>query len=245
MLKSRLALLISFLVLLGAPAWAQLYTVTNGTATRDRRDRDAVLVQVDGSVETTRDYWQEYMKDTYSIRFKSKALAALGIKGKKDELAATEATGAGISSKPVDLYVNLNAINDSTTEVAFFGGFGDKTYFSPGSNASEFASLRKIMEKFAVAARSNAYQVQVKEAEREVSAVEKEQDKLTKSIQSAQSNTASNLKRIDELTSKNRSNALQMHQDSVQIGTNAKQLELEKARLQRRRERAATVGSRK
>jgi hypothetical protein len=242
MLKSRLTLLISLLVLLAAPAWAQLYTVTNGTATRDRRDRDAVLVQVDGSVETTRDYWQEYMKDTYSIRFKSKALAALGIKGKKDELAATEATGAGISSKPVDLYVNLNAINDSTTEVAFFGGFGDKTYFAPGTNASEFASLRKIMEKFAVAARANAYQIQVKEAEREVSAVEKEQDKLTKSIQSAQSNTASNLKRIDEMQSKNRSNALQMHQDSVQIATNAKQLELNKARLQRRRERAGSVG---
>jgi hypothetical protein len=242
MLKSRLTLLISLLVLLAAPAWAQLYTVTNGTATRDRRDRDAVLVQVDGSVENTRDFWQEYMKDTYSIRFKSKALAALGIKGKKDELAATEATGAGISSKPVDLYVNLNAINDSTTEVAFFGGFGDKTYFAPGTNASEFASMRKIMEKFAVAARANAYQVQVKEAEREVSAVEKEQDKLTKSIQSAQSNTASNLKRIDEMQSKNRSNALQMHQDSIQIATNAKQLELNKARLQRRRERAGSVG---
>jgi hypothetical protein len=241
MLKSRLTLLIS-LLLLAAPAWAQLYTVTNGTATRDRRDRDAVLVQVDGSVETTRDYWQEYMKDTYSIRFKSKTLAALGIKGKKDELSAQEATGAGISSKPVDLYVNLNAINDSTTEVAFFGGFGDKTYFAPGTNPSEFASLRKIMEKFAVAARANAYQVQVKDAEREVAAVEKEQDKLTRSIQSAQSNTASNLKRIDEMQSKNRSNALQMHQDSVQMTTNARQLELNKARLQRRRERAGAVG---
>ena len=242
MLKTRLALLISLLVLLGAPAWAQLYTVTNGTATRDRRDRDAVLVQVDGSVETTRDYWQEYMKDTYSIRFKSKALAALGIKGKKDELSAPEATGAGISSKPVDLYVNLNAINDSTTEVALFGGFGDKTYFAPGTTAREFASLRKVMEKFAVAARANAYQQQVKDAEREVAAVEKEQDKLTRSIQSAQSNTASNLKRIDEMQSKNRSNALQMHQDSVQMTTNAKQLELNKARLQRRRERAGAVG---
>lgn len=242
MLTSRLTLLISLFVLLAAPAWAQLYTVSNGTATRDRRDRDAVLVQVDGSVETTRDYWQEYMKDTYSIRFKSKTLAALGIRGKKDELSATEATGAGISSKPVDLYVNLNAINDSTTEVAFFGGFGDKTYFAPGTNASEFASLRKILEKFAVAARANAYQVQVKDAEREVAAVEKEQDKLTRSIQNARSNTASNLKRIDEMQSKNRSNALQMHQDSAQIATNAKQLDLNKARLQQRRERAGAVG---
>jgi chromosome segregation ATPase len=93
-----------------------------------------------------------------------------------------------------------------------------------------------------VAARANAYQVQVKDAEREVAAVEKEQDKLTRSIQSAQSNTANNLKRIDEMQSKNRSNALQMHQDSVQMTTNARQLELNKARLQRRRERAGAVG---
>nr|GFC25590.1 hypothetical protein [Tanacetum cinerariifolium] len=81
--------------------------------------------------------------------------------------------------------------------------------------------MHKIMDKFAIAARANAYQVQVKEAERDVSAAEKEQDKLNRSIQSAQSNTAANLKRIDELTNKNRSNALQMHQDSLQLVTNA------------------------
>lgn len=242
MSKFCFSLVTSFLLLAAAPGWAQLYKVTDGTTARDRRDRDAVLVQVDGSVETTRDFWQDYMKDTYSIRFKSKALAALGIKGRKDELSANEATGAGISSRPVDLYVNLNAINDSTTEVAFFGGFGDKTYFEPSRTAAEFNSLRKIMDKFAVAARANAYQVQVKEAENAISTVEKEQDKLTRSIQSAQNNTASNLKRIDELTSKNRSNALQMHQDSTQIATNTQLQELNRTRLQRRRERLASAG---
>lgn len=242
MQKIRFAFFLGLLVLLSAPAWAQLYTVTNGTATRDRRDRDAVLVQVDGPVETTRDFWQDYMKDTYGIRFKSKALATLGIKGKKDELSAPQATGAGISSRPADLYSNLTAINDSTTEVALFGGFGDKTYFAPGATPSEFASLRKIMEKFATAARVNAYQVQVQDAERAVATMDKEQDKLTRGIQAAQSNTAANLKRIDELTNKNRSNALQMHQDSVQLATNAKVQELNQVRLQRRRARAATVG---
>ncbi|RZK18156.1 MAG: hypothetical protein EOO56_16620 [Hymenobacter sp.] len=243
MLKFCFALFVSFLLLESAPVQAQLYQATNGTATRDRRDRDAVLVQVDGSVETTRDFWQDFMKDTYGIRFKSKALATLGIKGKKDELAAQQATGAGISTQPVDLYANLNAINDSTTEVALFGSAGDKTYFEPGRTASEFSALRKIMDKFASAARVNAYQVQVKDAEHAVSTTEKEQDKLTHSIQSAQSNTAANLKRIDELTNKNRSNALQMHQDSIQIITNTKLQEINRIRLQRRQARLATVGS--
>jgi hypothetical protein len=243
MLKFCFALFISFLLLESASAQAQLYQVANGTATRDRRDRDAVLVQVDGSVEATRDFWQDFMKDTYGIRFKSKTLAALGIKGKKDELSAQQATGAGISTQPVDLYANLSAINDSTTEVALFGSAGDKTYFEPGRTASEFSALHKIMDKFAKAARVNAYSVQVKDAEREVSNTDKEQDKLTRSIQAAQSNTAANLKRIDELTNKNRSNALQMHQDSTQLATNAKLQELNRVRLQRRQARLNTVGS--
>ena len=235
-----IALLIS-LVALAAPVRAQLYQVNSGVATHDKRDRDALLLQVDGSVETTREFWQDYMKDTYGVRFKSGALATLGIKGKKDELSAQDVSSAGISSRPVTLYANLSAINDSTTEIAFFGGFGDKTYFEPTRTVPEFKALRKIMDKFAVAAHANAYQVQVKEAEREVSSADKEQDKLTRSIQAAQSNTAANLKRIDELTNKNRSNALQMHQDSLQLTTNAQLRELTRARLQRRRERLATM----
>ena len=238
--KFCFALLVSFLAF-AAPVRAQLYQVSSGVTTHDKRDRDALLLQVDGSVETTREFWQDYMKDTYGIRFKSGALATLGIKGRKDELAAQDVSNVGIASRPVTLYANLSAINDSTTEIAFFGGFGDKTYFEPTRTASEFRGLRKIMDKFAVAARANAYQVQVKEAERNVSAAEKEQDKLLRSIQSAQSNTAANLKRIDELTNKNRSNALQMHQDSLQLTSNAQLRELTRARLERQRKRLATI----
>ncbi|TVT41727.1 hypothetical protein FNT36_09890 [Hymenobacter setariae] len=240
MLKFCFALIVSLFVL-SAPVRAQLYQVSSGVTTHDKRDRDALLLQVDGSVETTREFWQDYMKDTYGIRFKSGALATLGIKGKKDELAAQEVSNVGISSRPITLYVNLSAVNDSTTEIAFFGGFGDKTYFEPTRTVSEFKGLRKIIDRFAVAARANAYQVQVKEAERDVTAADKEQDKLNRSIQAAQSNTAANLKRIDELTNKNRSNALQMHQDSLQLTTNAQLRETTRARLQRRRERLATV----
>ncbi|RZK15641.1 MAG: hypothetical protein EOO56_22430 [Hymenobacter sp.] len=229
------------LLLLAGAAQAQLYTVSQGLATHDRRDRDALLVQVDGSVETTRDFWQDYLKDKYNARFKSNALATLGIKGKKDNLSAQQLTGAGVSSRPVDLYVNLTAINDSTTEVALFGRFDDKTYFAPATTVPEWKSLRTMLEKFAVAARPNAYQAQVEEAESSVATAEKERDKLTRSIQSAQSNTQANLKRIDELTSKNRSNALQMHSDSLQLTTNAQLRETMGVKLQRRRERVASA----
>ena len=241
MFKRCLALLFSFSLLAAVPAQAQLYQITSGVVARDKRDCSALLVQVDGSVETTRSFWQDFMKDEYSLRFKTGALATLGIRGKKDELVAQQVSGVGISSRPVDLYVSLNAVNDSTTEVAFFGGFGDKTYFDPTRNTVEFKGLRKILDKYVPAARLNAYQAQVKDAEREVTVADKEQEKLSRSIQAAQSNTAANLRRIDELTNKNRANAQQMHQDSTQLATNAQLRELNRVRLQRRQERLATV----
>jgi hypothetical protein len=240
MLTFRLTLLISALLLVAGSVQAQLYDVTTGLTTYEKRDHPAVTVQVDGSVENTRDFWQQYMKETYDLRFKGGALASLGV-GKKDVLSAQQVSGIRVSSRPVDLYVNFAAANDSVTTVALFGGFGDKTFFEPTRTVPEFKGLQNIMQKFAVAARVNAYRDQVKQAENNVAAAEKEQQKLTKSIQSAQSNTASNLKRIDELTRQNVANAQQMHNDSTQLTTNALLRETTRLRLQQRRDRLATV----
>ena len=239
-LSFRLTLLLSTLLLLTGAARAQLYEVTTGTATHDRRDHPAVTVLVDGPVAATRDFWQQYMKDTYDLRFKGGALASLGV-GKKDELSAQQISGIKVSSRPIDLYVNFTAANDSTTQIALFGGFGDKTFFDPARTVPEFKGMQNMMQKFVTAARVNAYRNQVKAAEDAVAAAEKEQEKLTKSIKSAQSSTASNLKRIDELTRQNVSNAQQMHQDSTQLTTNATLREATRLRLQQRRERLATV----
>ncbi len=238
-LSFRFTLLSSLLLLAGA-ARAQLYEVTTSIATLDRRDHSAVTVLVDGPVANTRDFWQQYMKETYDLRFKGGALASLGV-GKKDELSAQQITGIKVSSRPIDLYVNFTATNDSTTQIALFGGFGDKTFFDPTRTVPEFKGMQNMMQKFVAAARVNAYRNQVKTAEDAVSAAEKEQEKLAKSIKSAQSNTASNLKRIDELTRQNVSNAQQMHQDSTQLTTNATLREALRLRLQQRRERLATV----
>lgn len=242
MSKYCFLLILSSLCLLAGSVRAQLYEVTTGEVTYDHRNRPALKVSVEGSVETTRDFWQDYMKEAYSIRFKSGALATLGLKGKRDALAAQQVPGTSIASRPVDLYVNLGALNDSTTEVVFFGGFGDKTYFEPTTTAPEFRALRTMLEKFAPAARVNAYQVQVKEAENNVTTAQKEQDKLIRSLQAAQKSTAANLKRIDELTRENKTNAQQMHQDSTQLTGNAQLREQARLRLQSRRERLAAAG---
>jgi hypothetical protein len=236
----RLTLLISALLLIAGSVQAQLYEVTTGLTTYEKRDHQAATVQVDGSVEDTRSFWQQYMKDTYDLRFKAGTLASFGV-GKKDVLSVQQVSGIKVSSRPVDLFANFSAVNDSVTNVALFGGFGDKTFFDPTRTVPEFKGMQSLMQKFAVAARVNAYRNQVKQAEDNVAAAEKEQQKLTKSIQSAQSNTASNLKRIEELTHQNVTNAQQMHNDSTQLTTNAQLRETTRLRLQQRRERLASV----
>jgi hypothetical protein len=244
MIKACITLLATGLALAATPARAQFYEITPGSVTHDRREVSALKVQVDGNLENTRTYWQDFMKDTYNIRFKGGALASLGV-GKKDELSAQQVPNIGVSSRPVDLYVAFSAPTDSTTEVSLFGSFGDKTFFEPTRTVPEFKGLRNLLTKYVTAARVNAYRQQVTDAENSVAAVDKQKQKLERSIQSAQSNTAANLKRIDELTRQNVTNAQQMHQDSVQLVSNAQLSEAARATLQRRREQFGTVAPKK
>ena len=240
------------LLALGAlqPAWAQLYTVREGQLPYAGRTQYSVNTVVDGNVSETRDFFQDFMKNQYRVSFRG-GLASLVNVGKlvgagskspaNAVLQAKQQAGTFISSRPVDLYVAFTTLADSTTEVALFGGFGDKTFFSPDLTSVEFKRLTSIMEKYAPAARVNAFRQQVKAAETAVTAVDKEKAKLDKSIQTAQSNTAANLKRIEELLRQNQANAAQMHQDSAQLVVNGQNREAAQQQLEKRRERLSGV----
>ncbi|QKG53702.1 hypothetical protein [Hymenobacter sp. BRD67] len=221
-----------------APAWAQLYEVRQGQLPYAGRSQSSINVVVDGSVDETRDFFQYFMKDAYRISFKS---GLAGLLGKKTAIAAKQVAGTAISSRPVDLYAALTALTDSTTEVALFGGFGEKTFFSPDLTAVEFTHLQDMLEKYAPAARTNAYRQQVAAAEAKVAAVDKEKDKLNRAIESTRSNTAANLKRIDELLRQNKSNALLLRQDSVQLISNGQLREASSQVLERRRSRLSAI----
>ncbi|MGI4873151.1 MAG: hypothetical protein ACRYFX_18480 [Janthinobacterium lividum] len=208
-----------------------LYEITQSTALHDRRQVSALRVRVDGSEARTRDFLQDFMKDNYNIRLKPKGLLGTG---KKDELVAQQVPSIGAGGQLSMLYVNLNAPTDSTTEVALFGGPSDKSTFDFTTNASEFTSMRLMLEKLVPAARTNAYRLQVKDAEDNAAAIDKQRDKLEHSVQSAKSNTASNLKRMDELRRQNLTNAQQVTQDSTQLLSNARLAEAARLHLQRR-----------
>ena len=238
-MKNLCFLLLSALVLLTAhPAAAQLYDVRPGDVSYNKSSRPAFKVQVDGSASDVRDFFQRWMKSSYNVKFKTGGVFGFM---KSDVLTARQTPASSISGKLIDLYATVTAPSDSVTEVAVFGGFDDNTFFSPDKTATEYTALRGIVQNFAGAARLNAYRELVAEAEKKLKAAEKEKERLEKERTALQSNTTTNLKRIEEMKKKNLDNRTQARADSVTlIGTNLL-LEQQRQRLQRRRDRLSAL----
>ncbi len=242
MLKICSFLLLNFLPIF-AFAQTDLYLVKDGQLPYEGRTQYSVNVVVEGKVDDTRDFFQSYMKDAYRASFRSSLVSLLNLKNKGSSglLTAKQVSGTGISSRPVDLYAAFTMLTDSTTEVAMFGGFGEKTFLSPDLTKTEYNKMRALLEKYSPAARTHYYRRQVAEAEAKVAAIDKEKEKLNKTMQTTRDNTAANLKRIDELLRQNQGNAQKLSQDSTQLVGNAQLREVGQAEVERRRERLSAV----
>lgn len=226
------------LTLLASPAAAQLYEARQGSINYDKQERAAAKVLVEATPEWTRDFWQAWLKDTYNIRLKGNGV--LGV-GKRDVLAARQVPASSVSGKLIDLYALVTAPADTVTELAVFGGYDAKSYFSPESTPTEFAAMRTMAQSFAGAARVKAYREQLEAAEKALRETEKEKERLEKERASLAKNTENNLERIESLKKQNLDNKLKASQDSAQLIVNAQQLELRRAQLQRRKDRLATL----
>ncbi|QNH62968.1 hypothetical protein [Hymenobacter sediminicola] len=238
MKNSILCLLLLVVASVTQPAAAQLYDVRQSSINHEKRERSALKVQIDGTPEWTRDFWQSWLKDTYNIKVKGNGL--LGV-GKRDILVAKQVPASSVSGKLIDLYALVTAPSDTVTELAVFAAFDSDTYFDPEKTPSEYAALRNIVTNFASAARLKAYREQIAVAEKELRETEKEKERLEKERVSLSANTQSNLDKIEALKKQNAENKVKSSQDSVQLITNAQLLETRKAKLQRRRDRLSTL----
>ena len=225
-------------LLAATPAAAQLYDVRPGDVNYNKKPRAAVKVQVDGKATEMREFFQDWMKSSYNVKFKTGGVLGFG---KSDVLEAHQTPASTISGKLVDLYATIIAPTDSTAEVALFGGFDDNTFFDPNSTKTEYDAVRAIAQNFASAARLKAYRDMIAEAEKKLKATEKEKERLEKEQASLKSNTASNLARIEELKKKNAENLTQSRTDSAAQVLNTKLLEDSRLRLQRRRDRLSAL----
>ncbi|MBG8552868.1 hypothetical protein [Hymenobacter guriensis] len=234
-----LGLLTLLLTLLAnLPAAAQLYEVRPGSVQFEKRERDAVKVQIDGTAQWTREFWQSWLKDTYNIKLKGGGV--LGV-GKKDVMEAKQTQVSSVSGKLLDLYSAVTAPTDSTAELSVWAALGPDAFLHPDKTVSEYAALRGMVQSFATAARLKAYKEQIEEAEKRLKDGEKEKDDLNKDIKNMQSNTTANLARIEALKKQNIENTLKARQDSVKLIENARLLEIRKAQLQRRKDRLSAL----
>lgn len=233
-------LLLSLLLLLGAGsvARAQLYEARTSSVNMDKRERDAVKVQVDGTAQWTRDFWQAWLKDTYNIRLKGDGVFGVG---KKDVLAARQVPMSSVSGKLLDLYSTVTAPSDSVAELSVWASLGPDTFLSAAGTPSEFSALRNLAQSFASAARLKAYREQIAEAEKQLRDAEKEKERLEKERVSLANTTKANLEKIEQLKKQNADNKLKSAQDSVKLLDNARLMELRKTQLERRRARLTTL----
>jgi len=228
-------LLVLLLTTFTAPSVnAQLYEVRGGTVNYERKERDALKVQVDGTAAWTRDYWQSWLKDNYNIRLKGDGVFGVG---KKDVLVAKQTPASSVSGKLIDLYSTITSPADTVSELAVFADLGASTWINPDRTPSEYAALRTIVQSFGAAARRKAYQEQVAETEKQLRESEKEKEKLQKEVTSLQANTASNLAKIESLKQQNVANTLKAREDSAKVITTGQQIDLRNKQLQRRRDR--------
>jgi hypothetical protein len=238
-MKKTFSLLLLLASLLAGPAAsAQLYEVRQSSVNHEKRERSALKVQVDGTPEWTRDFWQSWLKDTYNIKVKGNGTFGVG---KRDIMVAKQVPASSISGKLIDLYGMVTAPSDSTTELAVFAAFNADTYFDADKTPTEYAALRNIVTNFASAARLKAYREQLAAAEKELRETEKEKERLEKERVSLSNNTQNNLDKIESLKKQNIENKLKSSQDSAQLVVNAQQMELRKVQLQRRRDRLSTL----
>lgn len=238
MSKIYFLLLALIAMLTATPASAQLYDVRPSEINYNKKPRAALKVQVDGKATDVRDFFQEWMKSSYNVKFKTGGVLGMG---KSDVLLARQTPASTVSGKLVDLYATVIAPTDSTAEVAVFGGFDDNTFFDPSSTKAEYDAVRAMTQNFASAARLKAYRDMIAEAEKKLKATEKEKERLEKEQAFLKTNTEANLARIEELKKKNAENLVQSRADSASQIKNGKLLDESRLRLQRRRDRLSAL----
>ncbi|KUG06550.1 hypothetical protein [Solirubrum puertoriconensis] len=240
LLTRWLLVCVAALVLPLGSAHAQLYDVRTSTINIDKRERPALKVQVEGSAKEAREYWQQYLKESYNIRIKSGGV--LGIGGNKEVMLAKQTPVSSISGKLLDLYTNVVAPSDSTAEVQVFAAFDNgTTWLDPDKTASEFSALRTMVQGYAKAYRPRYARMAIEQAEKQLQEAEKEKLRLEKEIKTLAADTVSNIARIKQLQEQNVQHATHIKENQQKLVQNATETERRKVILQRRRDRLSAL----
>lgn len=220
-MKNKIYFLLAVICLLATQQLsAQSILPSAGTILHNDAPRPCLVVNIDPEPKTLKKAWRDFLKDKYDFKLKG-----IGFLSNKDLLSAEKIVVEQISSKEMDFYTHVIE-DDNGSEMKVFAAFGYDVYVDSMTMAVEYNAMKTILERFLKDYLPTYHQDLVKETEKRINKLSKEQDKLKKNIEKDEREIESLTKEIEELSQ-------ELERNKEMLKKTERKLENRKAKLGR------------
>lgn len=187
--------------------FSQTVDLSSITVKHNKKQRDAILAEIEPAKKTVKKAWKNYLKDNYDLKLKG-----FGLFTNKDVLYAEDVKLNTLSDKRINFYTKFEE-TENTTKMIVFASFGYDIYFSSRGYSSEFSKMRELTSGFLKNYLPKYYQKEIdntKEIKEEleeniaenkegISDREEEINKLKEEILSLENDLEENTKKAEEI----------------------------------------------
>ena len=117
--------------------FSQSVDLSSTTVKHNKKQRDAILAEIEPAKKTVKKAWKNYLKDNYDLKLKG-----FGLLTNKDVLYAEDVKLNTLSDKRINFYTKFEE-TENTTKMIVFASFGYDIYFSSRGYSSEFSKMRE------------------------------------------------------------------------------------------------------
>jgi|GEM_PF-1059327 hypothetical protein len=155
-----------------SPVFSQELIISDGTARYRNRDYPAVVVRMEPGVKEVREAWRDFLRKRYRVR-----LRGGGFLSNRDVLRAENANFRELANTEVDFYTEIVEESD-LTKMSVFASLGDDYNIGLGNDFNQYYNMKGIVQSFLDTYLRGYYENEVKDAQKQVSDLEKsESDK--------------------------------------------------------------------
>lgn len=217
--------LIIISIIISSISYSQSISPIDGTVNHNKKSRPCLEVNVDPEAKTLKKAWKNYLKDNYDVKLKG-----IGFLSNKDLLSAEQIIIPVISPNALDFYTEIIE-NESGSQMKVFASFGYDIYIDASSMPKEYVQLRKIMDDFLQSYIPNYYQELIKDKEKVVKSLNKDQSKLHKTIKKDTRSIEKMTKELESLNSDIKKNKLELEETESKLKNRNQQLNELKTKL--------------
>ena len=210
--------LIAFLTVSCFTLSAQTYAVEDGSFVHRDNTRACIVVHVDPEPKTIKEEWKDFLNDNYNFK-----LNGFGFFTNKDLLYAEDIQVKELGEKNLNFYSNIVEDKEGT-EMKVFASYGYDIYIAPDNYPSEYATLKKMVQKFYAEFLPKYYEGEIKDVSKRIAELEKERKSTQKDIEDNQEDIEDNKEEIKELQEENEelSEKLKENKKTLQTATDRK-----------------------